>query len=493
MLRMKPAKPRRVLIASSHPLFGQGLRSLLQERKAAEVEVVSMVSSLEEALQALDRLHPDLIIVDYDDDSLNRDEFLARFMEGEQKQRVVLLSLQSAQDAIVYDRRTLAAAQIDNWLQDWAIADPPDVQAAARGPKATHDPLRRASMKRRLPKATHLIIASALVVVVTLLLIVGMRFIRLLPIQASAQAQPIDFLFDLEFKVIAFLFALIVVFMIYTIVVFRRRKNDLTDAAHIEGNSTLEVAWTLAPLATVMVFAYLGSTTLAQVVAPEPKALRVQVIGRQWAWSFVYPDSGVISDKLYLPLDRQALLLLNSEDVIHSFWVPEFRVKQDALPGGQDFVRPLRVTPTREGTYQLRCAELCGRQHTTMVADVIVLPQADFDAWLAKESGLSADPAARGAKWAKQFGCASCHSIDGSKVVGPTWKGLYGHEVQLADGSTVAADDAYLKNSVLHPNDQIVAGFPAGVMPAQFIDPVTKKPISDQQIDDLIAYIQTLK
>jgi cytochrome c oxidase subunit II len=506
MPRTKPAKPRRVLIASSHPLFGQGLRSLLQERKATGVEVVSMVTNLDEAMQALDRLNPDLIIVDYDDETLNREEFLARFMEGEKKQRVVLLSLQSAQEAIVYDRRTLAAAQIDDWLQDWNISEKPNQRNGERGSAATNDHARRARMNRRLPKAIHLIIASILVVVVTILLFIGLRYIRLLPIEASAQSKPIDYLFDLEFKVIAFLFSLdlefkviaflfslIVVFMVYTIAVFRRRKGDLSDGPHVEGNSTLEVAWTLAPLATVMVFAYLGSTTLSQVLAPEPKALRINVIGRQWAWTFAYPDSGVTSDKLYLPVNKQALLELSSEDVIHSFWVPEFRVKQDALPGGQDFVRPLRVTPTREGTYQLRCAELCGRQHTTMVADVVVLSQADFDAWLAKESGLSDNPAERGAKWSKQFGCASCHSIDGSKIVGPTWKGLYGHEVQLSDGSTVTADDAYIKNSILNPNSQIVNGFPSGVMPAQFIDPVTKKPISDQQIADLIAYIQSLK
>ncbi len=493
MLLRRPSKPRRVLIASSHALFGQGLRSLLQERKATGVEVVSMVSNLEEAIDALDRLNPDLIIVDYDDEKLNREEFLARFVEGEKKLRVVLLSLQSAKEAIVYDRRTMAAAQIDDWLEDWNISDKPSKGSGERGRLVTNDNSRRVSMKRSLPKATHLIVASILVVVTTIALIYGMKFIRLLPVPASAQAAPIDSLFDKEFKVIAFLFSLIVVFMVYTIVVFRRRRNDLTDAAHIEGNQALEIAWTTAPLALVVAFAYLGSTALAQTMAPEPKALRVQVIGRQWAWSFAYPDSGIISDKLYLPKDHQALLLLQSEDVIHSFWVPEFRVKQDALPGGEDFVRPLRVTPTMEGTFKLRCAELCGRLHTTMLADVVVLPQQEFDAWLAKESGLSADPAARGEKWAKQFGCASCHSVDGSKLVGPTWQGLYSSQVSLADGSTVTADDAYIHESVISPDAKIVAGFPPGVMPKQFIDPVSKKPITDEQIADIIAYMQTLK
>lgn len=493
MLLRRPSKHRRVLIASSHALFGQGLRSLLQERKTTGVEVVSMVSNLEEALEALDRLNPDLIIVDYDDEKLNREEFLARFVEGEKKLRVVLLSLQSAKEAIIYDRRAMAAAQIDDWLEDWNISDVPGRGSGEHGRLVTNDNSRSASMKRSLSKAIHLIIASILVAVSTMALIYGAKFIRLLPLSASVQARPIDHLFDLEFKVIAFLFSLIIVFMVYTIVVFRRQRNDLTDAAHVEGSNTLEIAWTAAPLALVMAFAYLGSTALAQTLAPEPKALRVQVIGRQWAWSFVYPDSGIISDKLYLPVDRQALLLLQSEDVIHSFWVPEFRVKQDALPGGEDFVRPLRVTPTMEGTFKLRCAELCGRLHTTMIADVVVLPQQEFDAWLAKASGLSADPAARGQKWAQQFGCISCHSIDGAKLVGPTWQGLYMKQETLADGSTVIADDTYIRESIVNPDAKIATGFPPGVMPKQFIDPVSKKPITDQQITDIIAYMQTLR
>jgi cytochrome c oxidase subunit 2 len=493
MLRSASLKPRRVLIASSHALFGQGLRSLLRDRHQTDVQVVGMAADLDQAIKAIDRLNPDLVIVDYDDERLNREEFLARFVEGEKKLRVVLLSLHSDKDAVIYDRRTLAAAQIDTWLEEWTTHDHPNPQTSRPAALHANDFFRRDRMKNRLPRPVHLVIASILVLVVTALLIFGMRFVRLLPLAASAQAEPIDWLFHLEFQVIAFLFALIVVFMVYSILVFRRSKGDLTDARHIEGSSKLEIAWTAAPLGLVMVFAYLGSTTLAETVAAQPKPLRVEVIGRQWAWSFVYPDSGVTSDKLYLPVGQQALLLLRSEDVIHSFWVPEFRVKQDALPGGPDFVRPLRVTPTQPGTYTLRCSELCGRLHTTMVADVIVLSQADFDAWLAKESGVSADPAARGEKWAKQFGCASCHSVDGSKLVGPTWKGLYGHQVQLSDGSTVTADDAYIKNSILHPDDQIVAGFPPGVMPKQFIDPVTKKPISDDQIADLIAYIQSLK
>jgi cytochrome c oxidase subunit 2 len=250
---------RRVLIASSHPLFGQGLRSLLQERQEAGVVVVGMVSTLEEAITAIDRLSPDLVIVDYDDEALNRDEFLARFVEGEKKLRVVLLSLQSAKEAIIYDRRTLAASQIDDWLEEWTYADEQKTSSGKRLFKfvgaTTQETKRSSNMK-------HLVIAGILVVLVTALLLVGLERVQLLPVAASVQAGPIDALFHLEFQVIAFLFSLIVVLMLYSIFVFRRKKGDDTDAVHIEGNAKLEVLWTIAPLITVLTFAYLGGKFL---------------------------------------------------------------------------------------------------------------------------------------------------------------------------------------------------------------------------------------
>jgi len=338
MAATKPNRPQRVLIASSHALFGQGLRSLLQSRPRSNVELIGVVTSVEEAMLALERQDPDLIIVDYDDSVLNRDEFLARFVEGEKKLRVVLLSLNEAQDALVYDRRTLSASQIDDWLEEWTYG----TGSAASGPDAADaavPPIRAqaasANIERRSSSMKHLIIAGILVVVVTALLILGMSQVRLLPVAASAQAVPIDFMFNLEFIVIAFLFSLIVVLIGYSIVVFRRKRGDTTDARHIEGNTRLEVAWTALPLFTVLAFAYLGGWSLSETVRADPKPLEVNVIGSQWSWRFEYPAQGIVSNELRMPLNKQALLHLWSTDVIHSFWVPEFRVKQDALPGSQ--------------------------------------------------------------------------------------------------------------------------------------------------------------
>jgi cytochrome c oxidase subunit 2 len=497
MISNSLGKPRRVLIASSHPLFGQGLRSLLQERKETAATVVGMVSTLEQALAAIEKLHPDLVIVDYDDEKLNRDEFLARFVESEATIRVVLLSLQSGKEALVYDRRTLAASQVDNWLDEWTYSAtkysaeksfatksaPEDLAgyfAVAQGeiPAAQN---RRNTMK-------HLAIAAVLVVVVTVLLILGLDQVQLLPEQASAQAVPIDNLFNLEFKVIAFLFALIVVLMVYSIVVFRRKKGDTADAVHMEGNQRLEMIWTVAPLLTVLYFAYLGGSALGATLEPAPKPLVVRAVAQQWSWSFEYPDSGIVSPVLWMPVDKQILLELISKDVIHSFWVPEFRVKQDALPGGEDFVRTLRVTATKLGdTYKVRCAELCGTQHSTMEAQVKVVTQEEFDAWVREETGVSDDPVVRGQKWAERAGCIACHSIDGTKIVGPTWKDLYCSQVTLADGSTVVADQEYLFESIRNPAAKVVEGFAPGIM-----QPNVASGLTDDQVNDIIEYTRSL-
>jgi len=480
VFRSIPKRPRRVLIASSHALFGQGLRSLLEKQQQGNVEIVGLVSNLEEAIQALEKEEPDLVIVDYDDRSLNRDEFLAHFVEGEKKLRVVLLSLQGSDNALIYDRRTLAASQIDEWFEEWTFSkeEPGGWQRSAvlRRKKA----LRSSSMR-------HLLIAGVLVAILTALLVAGLGQVRLLPVAASRQAQPIDFLFGLEFKVIAFLFSLIVVFMLYSILVFRRRRGDTSDAAHVTGSSRLEMLWTIVPLATVLYFAYLGGQTLAETQRADPHALEVNVIASQWSWRFEYPELGISSAELRLPVNKQVVLHLRSLDVIHSFWVPEFRVKQDALPGGEGFIRDLLITPTMTGEFKVRCAEMCGLQHAFMESPVIVVSQEEFDAWASQEAGLAADPVERGRNYAGQFGCLICHTVDGTASTGPTWKGLFGHQVTLSDGTQVVADEAYLGESILNPSARIVQGF-QDLMPANIAAGMT-----DQQLADVIEFIKSLK
>lgn len=336
----------------------------------------------------------------------------------------------------------------------------------------------------------HFLIVSVLIIITTLGVSYLLENLPLLPPQSSAQAVSIDNLFSMHFRIISFLFALIVVFMLYSLVVFRRRGGETGEGDHFEGHTGLEIFWTIIPLVIVLYFSFIGAQSLDETRRIDPDALVVNVTAFQWSWSFEYPDYGITSPALNLPKDRQVLLRLSSVDVIHSFWVPEFRVKQDAIPGGEEFVRELRITPTEIGDYTVRCAELCGGAHAYMNSPVVVMEPADFDAWLVGQQGgaegSTGDAAARGEELATSMGCISCHSTDGTQLVGPTWQGLFGREVTLEDGTTVTADEEYLRQAILDPNAQIVQGF-APAMPAY------EGMLTEEQISDLIAYIQTLE
>ncbi len=329
----------------------------------------------------------------------------------------------------------------------------------------------------------HFVGVTFLVIILTVLVGVVLNMLGLLPDLASLQGKFIDELFQVHIWIIAFLFATIMGFMLYSVVFFRRKEGDETDAAHIEGNNKLEITWTVIPLITVLAVAAMGANTLSKVTAIDPQAIEIKVVGQQWSWRFEYPETAVVSDVLMLPEDQQALLLMEATDVIHSFWVPEFRVKQDLVPG---ITTEVRITPTELGDYTLRCAEVCGLNHTYMLADVKVVSEADFNTWMAAEAAIADDPVARGQKVFEAYGCQACHSVDGSEGVGPTFLGGYGRSVVLEDGTSVMADDVYMYESIVDPNKQIVEGF-APAMPQNFADQ-----LSDEQIRDVIEFIKSL-
>jgi cytochrome c oxidase subunit 2 len=212
----------------------------------------------------------------------------------------------------------------------------------------------------------------------------------------------------------------------------------------------------------------------------------IKVTGLQWAWRFEYPAYGVISDELHLPVDQQVLLDMTSNDVIHSFWVPEFRVKQDLVPGR---ITQLRITPNVIGSYAVRCAEICGTSHAYMESPVKVTTQDDFDAWMQVQVELAqeaaATPEGRGQALVAANGCAACHSINGAPGIGPTWLGVFGREEEMTDGTVVEVDDAYLHESIKAPQARIVAGFENQLMPTYNF--------TDEQINDIVAYLKTLK
>jgi cytochrome c oxidase subunit 2 len=336
--------------------------------------------------------------------------------------------------------------------------------------------------------AGRFVIVGILVLVSTALLYLGMISANLLPVEASLQGKSIDALFNFHFLAISFLFSLIIVFLLYSVIVYRRRKGDNGYGVFRRGNSRLEILWTVIPLIAVLTISTVSASNLADTMAKDPQALVVNVTAGQWFWSFEYPDTGVVSPTLNLPVNRQVLLRMTSKDVIHSFWVPEFRVKQDVLPG-ENLVKELRITPTLVGSYKVRCAEMCGASHAYMESPVIVMEPSAYDAWMQDQvSQVATDPITRGANLAKTIGCVGCHSADGKAGAGPTWKGLFGSQVKLASGETVTADEAYLKESILHPNAQISEGFNPGLMPTNYGDTLTA-----DQLSDLIEYIKSLK
>lgn len=344
---------------------------------------------------------------------------------------------------------------------------------------------------------------AIIVGVLTLAVFAGLYFLFTwifpLPDAASAQAAPIDNLFQAHFLAMAFLFALIMVIVLYSVVVFRRRPDDETDGPHIHGNTGLEIAWTIIPTIVVLGFGIYGLILFREVVAEQPDEMVVTVIGQQWVWNFEYPEQDVKSNRLVLPVGQPVLLEMYSEDVLHSFWVPEFRVKQDLVPGT---MMPLRITPTEIGSYRLQCAEICGTSHSQMLADVEVVSQADFEQFLIDSAFRYSDltPEERGEQFYVEIGCNACHSLDGSAGVGPTWQGIYLREEVMDDGTVIIADEEYLRNSILNPNAQIVQGYNAGVMPQNYAERFAELEAEileneGAEIDivaDLIAFMQTL-
>ncbi|MCI0394120.1 MAG: cytochrome c oxidase subunit II [Chloroflexi bacterium] len=325
-----------------------------------------------------------------------------------------------------------------------------------------------------------------------------------LPRAASAEAVPIDQMFTGHFMLIAFLFSVIVVFMLYSVIVFRRRPGDDEDAVHFHGHTGLEVAWTVIPTLIVLGFGLWAAVVLEDITNPNDNEMVVQVTGQQWSWSFAYPDHQEVgaSGELVLPVNRPVRLEMQSRDVLHSFWVPEFRVKQDLVPGQTTI---LRITPTVIKEYTVSCAEICGTRHAFMQAAVRVVSQADFEAWLAERAAVppvaSLSPEERGQMWYTEFGCSGCHTLDGTGTTAPSWLGLFGSERTFEDGSTAVADEAYIRESIINPGVHIVDGFPPGVMPPDFERRIEDREAQIQSregmeidiIADIIAFMMTLE
>jgi len=306
----------------------------------------------------------------------------------------------------------------------------------------------------------------------------------LLPPARSTLAGETDALFHF-INVTSFILLIgITIAIVYFSWKYRRRSDDDVTPV-ITHNSTLEITWSVIPLILVMIVFGWGFTGYMNLTTPPDNAYEVRVVGKSWLWEFHYNNGKVSVNELNVPVNRPVKLVMSSDDVIHSFFVPDFRVKRDVLPNRYS---SLWFEATETGESIVFCTEYCGTNHSQMDAVVNVMTQDDFETWV--ESGDSVDesvpPAERGETLVSRNGCNACHSADGSSGVGPSYLGLWESERPLANGETVTADANYIRESILQSDAKIVEGYD-NVMPSY------QGVINDREIDDIIEYIKTLE
>jgi cytochrome c oxidase subunit II len=273
---------------------------------------------------------------------------------------------------------------------------------------------------------------------------------------------------------------LVTVLIIFAAFKFRRRsEKEVGDDVH--GNNVLEVGWTLIPtIIAIGIFAWGAAIYVNYRIAPKD-TLDIYVIGKQWMWKLQQPNGRKEINELHVPLNRNVKLIMGSEDVIHDFYVPAFRVKMDVVPGRYN---TMWFRPIKTGKYHFFCSQYCGTNHAVMGGWVTVMDPAEYAAWLSGESG-DVNPAAAGERLFTQFACNTCHIANGTGRA-PSLNGVFGANVLLADGSTVVADEAYIRESILQPKAKIVAGY-------QPVMPTFQGLVTEEQILNLTAYIKSLQ
>jgi cytochrome c oxidase subunit II len=301
--------------------------------------------------------------------------------------------------------------------------------------------------------------------------------IPLFPEQASTLAPEVDNLYFFVTAVTAFFALLVVFFVIVFAVKFRDRTGEKVGAP-ITGSIWLELGWSIVPFFVSMaIFAWATIVFFHLVRAPD-QTLEIYSTGKRWMWRFQHIDGQSEINELHVPLGRPVKVTFTSEDVLHSLFIPAFRVKADAIPGRYSSIW---FTPTKKGEYHLFCAEYCGTEHSGMVGRVFVMEPIEYQAWLSGDTGLSMT--ARGEQLFQQLGCVSCHLTDGSGR-GPSLAGKYGQQEQLASGDVVVVDDTYIRESILTPQMKLVAGY-GPVMPT------FQGQVNEQGLMSLIEYIKS--
>ncbi len=306
----------------------------------------------------------------------------------------------------------------------------------------------------------------------------------MLPPQRSTLAEGTDALFNFINVTSIILLIGITFAIIYFAWKYRRRSaNDVTPV--ITHNSYLEITWSVIPLILVMIVFGWGLSGYVNLTNPPDDAYEIRVVGKSWLWEFHYETGHVSVNELHVPVNRPVKLVMISDDVLHSFYIPDFRVKMDVLPNRYT---QLWFEATDVGESVVFCTEYCGSAHSNMLATAFVHTQEDFETWL--EIAGSADddmnPVELGEQLVTRNACNTCHSSDGTRLQGPTFQGLFGSERVMESGEEVTADENYIRESILEPNARITRGY-------QPVMPSYAGTLNDRQIEAIIEYIKTLQ
>lgn len=307
-----------------------------------------------------------------------------------------------------------------------------------------------------------------------------------MPPQASSLAGQVDMLY-LYLVAVSIFFTVLISALVLFFAVKYRRRSDSDRPGLIHGNVPLEIFWSVVPLAITMTFFVWGSVLFFNVIRAPSDALEIFVVGKQWMWKIQHPEGPREINELHVPVGRAVKLKMTSEDVIHSFFIPAFRIKMDVVPGKYTSVW---FKATEPGSYHLFCAEYCGTKHAGMIGQVVVMSEEDYQQWIASGGNSNQSQALepmeiRGERLFNELRCQTCH-LPGATILAPPLNGLYTQPVQLADGRTVIADDAYLRESILNPKAKIVSGYEA-------VMPTYQNQVSEEDILAIITYLKNMK
>jgi cytochrome c oxidase subunit 2 len=306
-------------------------------------------------------------------------------------------------------------------------------------------------------------------------------WIPFIPDSASTLSWKVDALYFYLSGVTVFFTLLISSILIFFVIRYRRR-TPYEIPRPIAGSHKLETLWTVIPFVIAMTMFAWGARLYFEQYRPPQNAIEIYVVGKQWMWKIQHSTGQREINELHIPVGRKIKLIMTTEDVIHDFFVPAFRMKADVVPG--------RYTTewfeaTKAGTYHLFCAEYCGMNHSGMIGSIVVMEPREFDNWLSGNAG-NTTPAVAGQQLFQSLGCVSCHGANGEGGRGPALVGLFGRQVQLNTGQTVKADEAYLRESIINPQAKLVAGFGP-------IMPTFQGQVSEDQLVQLLAFIKSLQ